>query len=1201
LGLRRPNLGRKPTAYEDFTHLAATPPQPKVETLIMADSILIKTGPDCYPLSPMQQGMLFHNLYAQHPGVDVEQVLVELREDMKPAAFERAWQHVAERHEILRTGFHWQGTGRPYQEVQRHVHIHLDQVDWRDVPARKRGDALESILRVERCRGFNLTVPPLVRLTLIRLGQARYQFIFTFHHLLLDARSIALLLREVFDVYDAFRQEREPRSPFSRPYRDYIDWLQKQDLSKAEAFWRETLKGFTTPTSLNVAGAALETGELKEPRAEQEITLDERVTASLQAFAAENKFTLNTMLQGAWALLLSRYRDEEDVAFGAVRACRRSSIEGADSIVGLFINTVPMRVRVVPDMTVVAWLQQLRSQWIALRDYEHTPLASIQSWSEVADGQPLFESLLNFQDPGWEASLRALGGKWSGRQFGIRSQPNYPLALDASAGPGLLIKILYDRHRFDDSAIQRMLGHLKTLLEGLAAQPHQPLCSLPLLTTAERHQLLETWNATSAELPADKCVHELFEEQARRTPDALAVADEALQLTYRELNTQADAVASRLHGLGVGPDALVGVCIPRSVEMVVALLGVLKAGGAYVPLDPTYPPERLALVLEDSRAPVLLTTKTLRSQFESRVSNVNVVCVDEAPPASTTSLCTPVPHTRNLAYVIYTSGSTGTPKGVAIEHRSLVNLIAWHQREYAVKASDRATQVASPAFDASVWEIWPYLTAGASIHIPDEETRVSPGKLLPWLAGKRITLSFIPTPLAEAMLNEPWPEGCALRALLTGGDKLHRCPGEQFACPLINHYGPTENTVVTTSAAVPRGVSNATAMPPIGRPSSNTQVYVLDRHLQLAPIGVAGELHIGGAGLARGYLNRPGLTAEKFIRNPFNGDPDSRLYKTGDLVRWLPDGNLEFLGRIDHQVKVRGNRIELGEIESVLGRHPAVRQSIVLLRGDGRDDKRLLAWVVPALEQLPTSENLREFLRQKLPDYMLPAAFVFLDTLPLTPNGKVDRAALQSPELDTKSESAFARPRTSTEEMLAGIWWAVLGVKQIGVHDNFFALGGHSLLAAQVISRVRNAFQVELPLRDLFDAPTVAGLAQRIDAAVRGAQGLHCQPLTPLAGNAGWPVAFAQERLWFFEQLEPGKPFNNIPVAVRLTGALNLEALEHSLGEIVRRHAALRTTFTNHQGRPKAVPNPPQPLALNVTDLTSLSPDEREAAAKQLT
>jgi amino acid adenylation domain-containing protein len=788
--------------------------------------------------------------------------------------------------------------------------------------------------------------------------------------------------------------------------------------------------------------------------------------------------------------VLSRYTGEEDVVFGAVRACRYVPIDGANSIVGLFINTVPVRVRLTPGTELRAWLRELREQWIAFREYEHTPLMQAQQYSDVPAGRPLFETLFNYQEPSWDAALRQLGGRWEHRHFEIRSQPNYPLAVDVYGGGATIVKMFYDRRRFADHDVARLLGHYRTVLEALASGTATTLAEIPLLTAREREQLLVGWNRTAADFPGDLTVQRLFEERAADAPDRMAVADTAVRLTYGELNRRANRLAHRLRAHGIGPGGFVALCMDRSAEMMVAWLGVLKAGGAFVPLDPAAPRERLAVQLDDCDATVWLTQPRLHPLLPEPPAGVVVLEITsdgtglEAEPE-----VNPAPDATpgDLAYVIYTSGSTGRPKGVQIEHRSLMNLVTWHNRTYAITSSDRAAQVASPAFDASVWEVWPYLCAGAGVYIPDEDTRLSPPLLWRWMAAHAITVAFVPTPIAELLMDEPRLSGMVLRALLTGGDKLKRRPPASFACRVVNHYGPTENTVVATCAAV--AAEPASGVPVIGRPVANTRAYVLDALLRPVPVGVPGELYLAGDSLARGYLRRPELTAEKFIPDPFcqtalsrAGDrAPPRLYRTGDRVRWTSAGELEFLGRLDGQVKVRGCRIEPGEIEATLLRHTAVREALVVALPSGQGAADLVAYIVPGSSVTPA--ELGGFLRAKLPSYMVPAAFVVLPAWPLTPNGKIDREALPPPaEWSAGPASREKVALNPTEQTIAQIWSEILGRREIGPHVNFFELGGHSLFAARVVSRLNHALEAGFSVRALFDHPTVAELARLVDS-----------------------------------------------------------------------------------------------------------------------
>jgi amino acid adenylation domain-containing protein len=1042
------------------------------------DKSVMTAAIDTYELSPLQAGMLFHGVSGADSGVDIEQVIATLREPLDEGQFLRAWDRVVERHPILRSRFRWEGVPEPVQDVIDRVQIPVERLDWRALTETECHKQFQTLIDRERIRGFDLSRAPLMRLVLVQAEGERWM-LWTFHHILLDGRSRFLLLQELFAFYEAFSRGADIDLPLPRPYRVYIEWLRTLDQGAAQAYWQRLLAGFRAPTPLVVAREAHDKQLAGPASAIHEIRLSSALTSALRKRAREAPVTLNMLLQAAWALLLHRYSGESDIVFGVTRACRGSALDGAGSMVGLFINTLPIRVHIDPESEVVTWLRRLRDQQAALRDYEHTPLVKVQSWSEVPRGTPLFDSIVVFDSHTLDAQLRALGGAWSERRFLGLGQTNYPLTLAAFGDQELMLQLEYSRRRFADDAAARMLGHLQTLLEGMAANPRDKLKDLPLLPEAERHQLVEAWNRTTVAYPAARCVHEMVEEQARVRPEALAAQGGGQKVTYRELDERAEALAEQLRSAGVQANCLVALYLERSIEMLVGILAVWKAGGAYVPIDPEYPAERVRFMLEDASAVVVLTQKHLAGALPpTHAAILHLDAPQGSIEASSKRRAASAISPDQLAYVIYTSGSTGRPKGVPIKHASLFNLICWHQQAYEVKPADRATQIAAPAFDGSVWEVWPYLAAGASVHIPDESTRLDAGLMVRWLAERQITLAFLPTPLAEAVLRENWPANSALGVLLTGGDKLKHRPAHKLPFRLVNHYGPTENTVVSTCAEVGEGASKAA--PPIGRALPNTRAYILDRHLQPLPIGVAGELYLGGVQLSPGYWNRPDLTAEKFIPDPFRSA--GRLYKTGDLVRFLPDGDIEFLGRIDNQVKIRGFRIELGEIEAAIAQHPAIRDVVVLAHEDVPGDKRLVAYLVAGNPPADLLDEVRRLLRAVMPKYMVPDVFVTLDALPLTPNGKVDRRLLPVPERSGSQDVAYASPRTSTEVILAGAWAEVLGVERVGVEDNFFELGGHSLKAMQIVSRMRQAFSVELPLRDLFAAPTISRLAPRIEA-----------------------------------------------------------------------------------------------------------------------
>jgi amino acid adenylation domain-containing protein len=608
---------------------------------------------------------------------------------------------------------------------------------------------------------------------------------------------------------------------------------------------------------------------------------------------------------------------------------------------------------------------------------------------------------------------------------------------------------------------------------------------MPHLTEIEQQQLA-AWNATQRDYPRDACVPQLVTLQALATPDAVALVAEEQILTYYELNRRANQLAHHLHHLGVGPNVPVGLCVERSFDLVVGLLGILKAGGAYVPLDPSYPPDRLAFMIHDTQAPVLVTQDHLTSRLSTE--DTQPICLDSdaailaQQPDSNPTVSASV---ENLAYVIYTSGSTGRPKGVQITHDGLLNLVFWHQRAFGVTSSDKATQLTSPAFDATGWELWPYLTCGASVYLLDEEQRVDPLLCHDFLLDHQITMTFLPTALAESVMVLEWPSQTALRFLLTGADTLHHYPSPRLPFALINNYGPTEATVVTTAGRVPP-ITHAERPPSIGYPIDNMQIYILDEHLRQVPLGTPGELYLGGVGLAKGYLNRPELNAEKFIPHPWSDKPGERLYRTGDLARFLADGQVDFVGRVDHQIKIRGYRIEPDEIISVLNGHPAVQTSMVLAREETPGDKHLVAYVVLNQGMSASTNALQEWLAERLPDYMIPVVFVYMDTLPVTANGKVDRAALPTPDASNtlQREDMRATPRTPVEERLAEIVVPLLGLEQIGVDDNFFLLGGSSLMGTQVIMQVTDSFGVDLSLRTLFEVPTIRQLAVEIEQRI---------------------------------------------------------------------------------------------------------------------
>ncbi|HEY4426355.1 MAG TPA: amino acid adenylation domain-containing protein [Pyrinomonadaceae bacterium] len=1510
------------------------------------------------PLSFAQQRLWFlHQLEPDSIAYNMPTAL-RLTGRLNTAALEWGINEIIRRHEILRTTFRLVDN-QPVQIIADHLTLKMPVVEVRETEVMQ-------LATEEAQRPFDLETGPLVRARLLRLNADEWVLIFTTHHIISDGWSMGVLVNEMAALY-----QRQPLPELPVQYADFSEWqrewLTKGNLERQLNYWKQQLGG-------ELPVLELPADRVRPPRQSfrgsvRRFALSEDLSEAIKNLGRQEGATLFMTLLAAFQSLLHRYTNQTDILVGTGIANRnRAELE---SLIGFFVNTLVLRTDFGGRPTFRELLRRVRD--LTLEAYAHQDLPFEKVVEELQPARdlsrnPIFQVSFALQNaPMQELQLPGLALRT--QEFETLTT-RFDLECHMWDQPGGLQGFLfYSTDLFDEATVERLIAHYRKFLEAVVANPDRRVPEIEFLTEDERRKLLIEWNETQQPITRDVSVHQLFEAQAARTPGALAVEFQGEQITYAELNERANQLAHELRALGVGPEVLVGLCIEPSLELVIGMLGILKAGGAYVPLDPSYPSERLQFMIEDAKPAVILTREGLSATVRgflcaTSVSSVSLWCgfTRNSSTTETQRLHREECDPRNPCYVIYTSGSTGTPKGVVVTHGSLVNLVRWHQRVYQVSAADRATQVAGLAFDASVWEVWPYLTAGASIHIADEETRLSPEKLIKWLDAKRITISFLPTPLAEAVLDEQWPREVCLRTLLTGGDRLRHSPRTGLPFRLANNYGPTENTVVTTWTFVNE---ESVTPPPIGRPIDNARVYVLDAELRLAPIGVIGELCVGGENLARGYLNRPDLTAERFIPDPFAVEPGERLYRTGDRVRVPRDGQIEFLGRIDAQVKVRGFRIELGEIEATLAEHEEIREAVVVAREDSAGEKRLVAYVVPHAEvqdieraqleqqhldqwqtlyedtyarddtavaeplfniagwtssytgepippeemrewressvaqilklqprrvleigcgtgllllqiaphcevytatdfspvaldyvrrqlpklgleesrvkllqrmahqfegieeqsfdavllnsvvqyfpdldyflrvlegalkavrtggfvylgdlrnyrlleafhtsvqmyQSPDSATLRQRVRRnieteeellidpalftalrerfpeigavevqlqrgrahneltrfryqvvlhvgevvqvecptidwqtekltlnalgqlltenkpemlgvlrvpnarlraddaidpedvwslsetlpyevdvrwsdegageyfdivfhpqmtqttqidlknqrnlwirqyannplrgslernlvlrlrgrlekKLPDYMIPASFMVLDALPLTPNGKVDRRALPVPD-ETRSQQDFVAPSTPVEELLSRLWAEVLGIESAGMRDNFFSLGGHSLLATRLVSRVRESFGVELPVRSLFEAPTIRDLAGHIEAALRDQTGQQAPPIIRVSRDERLPLSFAQQRLWFLHELEPSSSFYNVPVAVRLRGHMQIDAMQRTLNEIVRRHESLRTSFPTVDAQPVQSIAPTLVLDLPLMDVST--------------
>ncbi|MBV4456047.1 non-ribosomal peptide synthetase [Pseudomonas azadiae] len=1021
---------------------------------------------DLYTLSPMQQGMLFHTLYEQAAGDYINQIRVTV-EGLDVARFQQAWDATVQAHDVLRSGFFWEGQLEwPCQVVYREARLPIEQLDWRAMPELEL--ALQNLQQTQRRQGFDLAKAPLVRLVLVRTDEQRHELIYTHHHILMDGWSNSRLFGEVLQRYAGVAVPEAVGR-----YRDYIGWLQQRDAGATEAFWREQLNALQAPTRLGSSQPMAADGQ-----GEHRLSLDRQLTARLEAFARGNKVTLNTLIQAAWLILLQRHSGQAVVSFGATVAGRPAELAGVEQQIGLFINTLPVICAVDNQQSVAQWLQAVQAQNLALREHEHTGLYDIQRWAGQG-GEALFDNILVFENYPVSKALEQSGG--SGIRFGLpdsREQTSFPLTVLVDVGDTLSVQFSFAREHFSAGAVQRYGRHLVSLLQAMLEGGQQRLGQLAMLDATERQQQLHDWNATARDYPLQLCVHQLIEAQAARTPDAAALVFAEQRLSYAELNRRANRLAHRLIEAGVGPDVLVGLAVERSIDMVVGLLAVLKAGGAYVPLDPEYPRERLAYMLQDSDVKLLLTQAHLLGQLPIP-QGLETLVLGEADFEGYSDANPDIAlDGENLAYVIYTSGSTGQPKGAGNRHSALLNRVQWMQEAYGLDGSDTVLQKTPFSFDVSVWEFfWPLMT-GSRLVVAAPGDHRDPAKLIRLINQERVTtLHFVPSML-QAFLQDPAVATCqSLLRIVCSGEALPVDAQQQvFAklpqAGLYNLYGPTEAAIdVTHWTCVDEGRDAV----PIGRPIANLGCYILDSNFEPAPVGVLGELYLGGIGLARGYHRRPALTAERFVAHPFvKGE---RLYRTGDLARYREDGVIEYAGRIDHQVKLRGLRIELGEIEARLLEHGWVREAAVL----AVDGKYLVGYLVLQNAGDDWREVLAIHLAQHLPDYMVPAQWMLLEQMPLSPNGKLDRKAL--PALDASRQAReYVAPHSELEQQIAAIWAEVLEVERVGMNDNFFELGGHSLLATQVVVRLREQLHAEFDVKAIFTTPTLADFSAQIAA-----------------------------------------------------------------------------------------------------------------------
>ncbi|MFC0210897.1 amino acid adenylation domain-containing protein [Paenibacillus chartarius] len=1053
-----------------------------------------------YMLTPMQKGMLFHSLVDAESGAYFEQASFTLQGSLNPEAFGKSLDVLAQRHAVLRTNFYSGWKEEPLQVVFRNKRVEYQYEDLRGMEPDKQEAYFTSKKNKDKARSFNLADDALIRVAMVRTGEETYRFLWSFHHILMDGWCLSLVAKEVFEAYFAIVRQQQPELGEAYPYSQYLEWLQRQDREAAAKYWGEYLAGFEQQTALPHAKAP-------DPAADYDLnklsfSFGKERTHAIQQTATRQQVTVNSLLQTAWGILLQRYNGTNDAVFGSVVSGRPAEIPGIESMIGLFINTIPVRVRCEAEDTFAAAMRRVQEQALASRSYETYPLYEIQALSDLKQG--LIGHIMVFENFPVEQRMEQLGSAepagFAISDVDIVEQTNYDFNLMVIPGEDIEIRLEYNASVYDRAMMEKIQGHLVRIMEQVAVNPDIRVDELELLTAEEQAQIATAFNATHADYPRDKTIHQLFEEQAMRTPEQTAVVYEDCRLTYRELNERSNRLARTLRAAGVQADQPVGLLSERSLEMIVGIFAILKAGGAYVPIDPQLPKERIRYMLDDSGAKLLLLQGHLRGDGSIGETNADrltnewklVDLNDASAYAEDGTNLPPLSGPQHLAYVIYTSGSTGKPKGVMVEHRPVVNRLLWMQEAYPIGADDTILQKTAITFDVSVWELFWWSWTGASVCLLPPGGEKDPETILAAIERQAVTtMHFVPSML-HAFLEyvERQPRDAvqsklsSLKRVFASGEALTAPQVRRFAqwitpvsgAQLINLYGPTEATVDVSYYDC--GTEPAHVPVPIGKPISNIQLYIVSvGTTALQPVGVPGELCIAGEGLARGYLNRPELTAEKFVDNPYA--PGERMYRTGDLAKWLTDGNIEYLGRIDHQVKIRGYRIELGEVEAQLLKAASVQEAAVTAREDEVGQKQLCAYFVA--DKPLTASELRSRLAEELPSYMLPSYFVQVERMPLTHSGKLDRKALPAPDRGIQQAAAeYVPPRTSLEAQLAQIWQEVLKLDRIGMTDSFFDIGGHSIKMLELIQKVYMATGIQVPIQRMLEMPTIEHMAREL-------------------------------------------------------------------------------------------------------------------------
>jgi amino acid adenylation domain-containing protein/non-ribosomal peptide synthase protein (TIGR01720 family) len=1146
---------------------------------------------DIYELTPTQQGMLFHNLREPSSPAYFNQLTCLIEGSLDVDAFREAWRAAIGRHAVLRTSFHWEELPRPLQVVHRRDRLPWRYEDFSGLSEGAAADRWHQEAERDRALPFDHGRAPLMRLAIFRMAKQTWRFVWSQHHLLLDGWSSAIVLNDVLQFHESLRTGRTIDMPQPPAFREKVRWLQRRDAASAEKFWREKLRSFDTPTPLVLGLPEMEGTRAAPHFAADEVWLSAEESSRLAALAQQYQVTLNTVAEGAWALLLSRYSGETDVVYGTIVSGRPPELEGSADMVGVFINTVPVRAQVDVSSPAMPWLRSLQANLAERDEYSDCPLADIQSWSEIPGGTPLFETLLIFENYPIQESLKRGFSDIRVSEVESFEPNNYPLSLVVTPGARLSLKVLYDEGRFDSATVRRLLGHYQCVLKSFLADPSRTVSSVSVLTDSERTQILSDWNDTAAPDPAGRTIADLFEEQAALHPEHVAVRCGSATRTYRSLSDRSQRLASHLLELAaIEADDRIAILMPRSELMVESILAVWKSGAAYVPIDPGYPADRIRTILADARPRILITSgSALPADLASAIPpDVPVVRVDRLPDLARTAINGPRCVPSSLAYVIYTSGSTGKPKGAMVEQRGMLNHILGMIRDLGIGPSSVVAQTASHCFDISVWQFFAALVAGGATVIFPDEVVAQPGRLIERVESEGVTaMQLVPSYLA-ALLDELQgrarkPEFARLRFLVLIGETLkpesvRRWFGFFPEIRLMNAYGPTEASDSITHYIMERAPSMAGI--PVGKPVQNLRIYIVDRDMNLCPVGVKGEICVAGVGVGRGYLFDPERTRAVFAEDPFAAEPGIRLYHTGDIGCYAPDGNILFFGRKDFQVKIRGVRIELGEIESALAGLAEVQDAAVVAREDTGGNKVLCGYVTLRAGASGGPAAIQQSLRAKLPGHMIPQTIVVLPALPLTPNGKVNRRALPAPDAAVRTDSGQAFFATATERTLAGIWSDVLGHRRFGTDDRFFDIGGHSLRVIQVVSRVRRDLSAEIDLADIFSLDTIRRLAEHVDQTVR-----RLEADIPRAPQQEWyEVSHTQKRIWLASRTAEGSAAYHVGGAFEIRGALDRRALGRALDALVERHESLRTIYSLVNGELRQKIQTPEDFGFSIEE-----------------